>query len=80
MESFELLADVVAVGGEVVGDGDELGEECPGGDEEEPGEGEDDAEGGDRTRETKAFEESDDRGEEEGEKNCDSERQQQDLG
>ena len=80
MESVELLGDVVAIDGKFVGDGDELGKECPRGDEEERGEGKDNENGGGRTREPDAFEESDDRGEEEGEKDCDSERQEQDLG
>ena len=43
VQGLHFLRDVAAVGGEVVGDGDELGEEGPGGDAEESGKGEDDA-------------------------------------
>jgi len=80
MESFEFCGDVVAVDGEIVGDGDELGEDGPGRDEEERGESEDDDEGCGGTRETEAFKLTDDGSEKECEKDGDPEREEKNLG
>jgi hypothetical protein len=79
MEGFELCGDVVAIDREVVGDGDELGEESPGGDEEESRESEDDDEGCSGAWEAEALELSDYGSEEEREKDCYSERKKEDL-
>ncbi len=80
VEGLHFLGDVAAVGGQVVGDGDQLGEEGPGGNHQESGEGEDYAEGGDGTGEAKAFEQGDDRGEKEGEEDGESQGEQEDFG
>lgn len=80
VEGVELEGDVVAVCGEVVGDGDELGEDGPRGQDEKRGERKDDEQCGGRPRKTEALEKRDDRGENEGEEDGDSERKEKDFG
>jgi hypothetical protein len=80
VEGLHFLRDVVAVGWQVVGDGNELGEESPCGDHEQDGEGENDAEGGDGAREAHTFEKRNDGGEEEGEEDGESEGEQENFG
>jgi len=81
VEGFELGGDVVAVGGKVVGDSNELGEKNPGGDEEERGKTEDDDEGCGGTREAEALlEKRDDGSEEESEEDGDAEGEEEDFG
>jgi len=80
VESVELEGDVVAISGEVVGDGDELGEKGPCGDEEERGESEDDDEGRGGTRQAEAFKLSNDRSEKEGEEDGDAKGEQENFG
>jgi len=81
VEGVELEGYVLAVGGEVVGNGDELGEDGPCGDEEERGESEDDDEGGGGARETKTlFEKSHHWSKKEGEEDGDAEGEEENLG
>jgi len=80
MKGIELGRDVVAVNGQVVGDGDELAEECPGGDEKERGEGEDDEYSSDRSGEAKAFKQGHDGRKQKREEDGKAERQKQDFG
>ena len=80
MEGFELGGDVVTVDGEVVGDGDKLGEKGPGSDEEERGEPEDDNERSGWARQAEALELGDDGREQESEEDGNSKRKKKDLG
>jgi len=79
VEGLHSLRDVAAVGGQVVGDGDELSKERQRGNEEEGSECKDDAKGGDGTREPKAFEEGDDGGEEKSEEDGKSKGKREDF-
>jgi hypothetical protein len=80
VDGLHFLRNVVAVCGQVVGDGYELGEEAPGGDEEDRGEGEDDQQGGHGSRKAKSFEQGDNGGEQEGEEDGECKGQQEDFG
>ena len=79
MECFELGGDVVALGGEVVGDSNELGEDGPGSNDEEQGEGKDDDECGRGARKSEALELGNDGSEEECEEDGDSQGEEEDL-
>ena len=80
VEGAHFLRNVVAVRGDIVGDGDELCEETPGCDTEEAGKDEDHGHGGDGAWNAKAFDAGDNRGEQEGEEDGESQGEQENFG
>jgi hypothetical protein len=79
VKCFQLGSDVVAVGGEVVGDGDELSEDRPGSDQEESGETKNYDEGGGGARKAETFELSDNGSEKKCKENGDPEREEKNF-
>lgn len=80
MKSVELGGNVVAVNGEVVGDGDELSEDRPSSDKEQGSKGDDDGESSEWARKTEALKESHNGGQEERKEDGYAEREKENFG
>ncbi len=79
MEDAHFLRDVITVSGDIVGDGDELGEEAPGCDAKEAGKDKNYGHGGYGARKTKAFEQGDDGGQKESKEDGESKGEEKDF-
>ena len=79
VEGLHFLCDIPAVGGQIVGYGNQLGEQAPGSDAKEAGKDEDYGHRGDGARKTKALEHGDDGSEKKSEEDGESEGEQEDF-